>query len=119
MFTGIVEELGSVVDLVGPRLRIACRTVSQDSPIGASIAVNGVCLTLAGRVEEELVFDLSEETLRRTALGRLRPADPVDLERPATLATRVGGHLAPGHVDAAARGGGIEPTGRAKVLACR
>ncbi|SRR6266511_4321122 len=99
MFTGIVEELGRVVELEGPRLRVRCRTAAQDSPVGASVAVNGVCLTVVGGDEESLAFDLSEETLDRTALGRLEPGDPVNLERPVTLMARLGGHLVQGHVD--------------------
>jgi riboflavin synthase len=63
------------------------------------VAVNGVCLTVVANDEESLAFDLSEETLDRTALGRLRPGDAVNLERPVTLTTRLGGHLVQGHVD--------------------
>src|SRR6266511_3907171 len=103
MFTGIVEELGRVVELEGPRLRVRCRTAAQDSPVGASVAVNGVCLTVVGGDEESLAFDLSEETLDRTALGHLEPGDPVNLERPVTLLTRLGGHLVQGHVDGVGR----------------
>jgi riboflavin synthase len=100
MFTGIVEELGRVVELEGPRLRVRCRTAAQDSPVGASVAVNGVCLTVVDNDDEvSLAFDLSEETLDRTALGRLEPGDPVNLERPVTLTARLGGHLVQGHVD--------------------
>jgi riboflavin synthase len=99
MFTGIVEELGRVAGLEGPRLAVACRTAAQDSPVGASVAVNGVCLTVVSNEGDALAFDLSEETLDRTALGRLRPGDPVNLERPVTLMARLGGHLVQGHVD--------------------
>jgi riboflavin synthase len=103
MFTGIVEELGSVVDIDGPRLRVACTAVREGSDVGASVAVNGVCLTVVAARDGALSFDLSEETLRRTALGRLRFGDGVNLERPATLATRLGGHLVQGHVDGVGR----------------
>jgi riboflavin synthase len=98
MFTGIVEELGTVA-ATGARLEVACRTVRGDSPVGASLAVNGVCLTVMDQGEVSLAFDLSEETLQRTALGRLRQGDPVNLERSVTLLTRLGGHLVQGHVD--------------------
>ena len=74
MFTGIVEELGRVRDLEGPRLTVACATVPQDSPVGSSIAVNGVCLTVIGGDGESLAFDVSEETFARTALGGSGPA---------------------------------------------
>jgi riboflavin synthase len=98
MFTGIVEELGTAVD-VGARLTVACRAVIEDSDVAASVAVNGVCLTVVARELDLLSFDLSPETLARTSLGSLAPGDPVNLERSATLATRLGGHLVQGHVD--------------------
>jgi riboflavin synthase len=101
MFTGIIEELGTVVARDGGRLRIGATTVLDDVVTGASIAVNGCCLTAvawdAGAGWWEA--DLSDETLLRTNLGRLRPGDPVNLERPVRLADRLGGHLVQGHVD--------------------
>jgi riboflavin synthase len=109
MFTGIVEELGIVDALDGARLRVRTSVVREDAAVGASVAVNGVCLTVVERVGASLAFDLSEETLRRTALGRLRAGDGVNLERPATLATRLGGHLVQGHVDAVGSVMSIEP----------
>jgi riboflavin synthase len=99
MFTGIVEERGTVIEAGASRLVIGCRTVVTDSDIGASVAVNGVCLTVVARGADDLSFDLSEETLARSALGRLAPGDPVNLERPVSLAARLGGHLVQGHVD--------------------
>jgi riboflavin synthase len=99
MFTGIVEERGAVRSAGPGRLEVACRTVVEGSDVGSSVAVNGVCLTVVDRGEGRLGFDLSEETLRRTSLGRLREGDPVNLERPVTLSTRLGGHLVQGHVD--------------------
>jgi riboflavin synthase len=99
MFTGIVEELGVVRRVSASRLDIACRTVLGDADVGASIAVNGVCLTVVEHSDSRLAFDLSAETLRRTALARLSEGDPVNLERSVTLLTRLGGHLVQGHVD--------------------
>lgn len=99
MFTGIVEERGTVVEAGGPRLVVGCRSVIADSDVGASVAVSGVCLTVVGRTVDDLVFDLSQETLDRSTLGRLAPGDPVNLERPVTLSARLGGHLVQGHVD--------------------
>ena len=104
MFTGIVEELGQVESLVGMRLRLAAEAVLTDVELGASIAVNGCCLTVvawdptpgSGWWEA----DLSDETLARTSLGDLQPGDPVNLERPVRLSDRLGGHLVQGHVDA-------------------
>ncbi|HSJ50598.1 MAG TPA: riboflavin synthase [Actinomycetota bacterium] len=99
MFTGIVEERGVVRQVRDGRLAVGCRTVTADSEVGASVAVNGVCLTVVERSAEHLAFDLSEETLRRTSFSRLSEGDPVNLERPLTLSSRLGGHLVQGHVD--------------------
>jgi riboflavin synthase len=78
---------------------VACRTVAGDARVGDSIAVNGVCLTVVEAGDGVLAFDLSAETLDRTTLGSLRPGDGVNLERPVTVATRLGGHVVQGHVD--------------------
>jgi len=99
MFTGIVEELGSVLEVGGSRIVVGCVVVPADSGIGASVAVNGVCLTVVANDGGSLAFDLSEETLARTSLHRLAVGDPVNLERPVSLAARLGGHLVQGHVD--------------------
>lgn len=99
MFTGIVEERGTVIEVGTNHLMVGCRTVTADSDVGASVAVNGVCLTVVARAKDQLSFDLSDETLVRSTLGRLSPGDPVNLERPVTLASRLGGHMVQGHVD--------------------
>ena len=109
MFTGIVEELGRVTGLEGPRLTVACATAAQGSTVGASVAVNGVCLTVVEQGDEELAFDISEETFERTALDRLRPGDPVNLERPMLLTDRLGGHMVQGHVDGVGRVVAVTP----------
>lgn len=106
MFTGIVEELGTVVSRQGAKLRIAATTVLDGVQLGDSTAVNGCCLTVvaweppvdgaAGWWEA----DVSDETYSRTSLGDLAPGDPVNLERPVRLMDRLGGHLVQGHVDA-------------------
>ena len=101
MFTGIVEELGRVVSREGSRLRIAATTVLEGSGMGASIAVNGCCLTLvASDSSSWWEADVSEETYSRTNLGALNTGDPVNLERPMALGERLGGHIVLGHVDA-------------------
>jgi riboflavin synthase len=110
MFTGIVEERGVVRSLEGGRLTVACRTVMHDSPIGASVAVSGTCLTVVERGDDHLVFDLSAETLARTSLGGLTAGRPVNLERPVSLAARLGGHLVQGHVDGVGAIARIEPS---------
>lgn len=104
MFTGIIEELGEVRAIDrhadGARLEVACTTVLRDATIGASIAVNGCCLTVVDRTNDAWAADVQPESLARTTLGGLRPGDPVNLERPVRLADRLGGHLVQGHVDA-------------------
>jgi riboflavin synthase len=114
MFTGIVEETGTVLR-AGSRLDVEATKVAGDAEPGASIAVNGVCLTVVDRSPNGenavLGFDVSDETLRRTALGDLVAGDPVNLERPATLLQRLGGHLVQGHVDAVGRVAGVDPAG--------
>ncbi|MCP3990619.1 MAG: riboflavin synthase [Actinomycetia bacterium] len=102
MFTGIVEELGSVRALEGARLELSCRQVLTDIEMGASIAVNGCCLTVVDWNNDDGWFaaDVTEESFARTQLGDLGPGDPVNLERPVRLQDRLGGHLVQGHVDA-------------------
>lgn len=106
MFTGIVEERGTLATVEGSRMRLSCADVLADVTLGASIAVNGCCLTVvafevpSGGSPGWWEADLSEETLGRTSLGSLRPGDPVNLERPVRLSDRLGGHLVQGHVDA-------------------
>ena len=99
MFTGIIEELGTVL-APAPRLRVACREVLADLREGASIAVNGVCLTALDISADSFAADLAPETLRRSNLGDLRTGSRVNLERPVTPATRLSGHIVQGHVDA-------------------
>jgi riboflavin synthase len=105
MFTGIVEELGRVQaitpDAGGARLEIAATQVLDDAEIGASIAVNGCCVTVVALGEGCFAVDAVSETLARTDLGALQPGDRVNLERPVRLQDRLGGHLVQGHVDAA------------------
>src|SRR5690606_27775994 len=100
MFTGIVEELGEVASMEGGRLRIAATTVLEDTKTGDSIAVNGCCLTAVEIGARWWQADVTDETLRRTTLGGLRPGDRVNLERPVRVNDRLGGHIVQGHVDA-------------------
>jgi riboflavin synthase len=108
MFTGIVEERGTVLEAGASRLMVGCRAVVADSDLGASVSVNGACLTVVARNAGDLSFDLSRETLARSTLGRLAPGDPVNLERPVTLSARLGGHLVQGHVDGVGEITGID-----------
>ncbi|WP_165242231.1 riboflavin synthase [Corynebacterium lizhenjunii] len=106
MFTGLVEEVGQVVDLEpqGDAVRMSIRgpKVVQDAALGDSIAVDGVCLTVASREGDVFVADVMQESLRRSALGGLQAGDPVNLERALLPTTRLGGHMVQGHVDATA-----------------
>lgn len=101
MFTGIVEEKGQILSHTGDRWRFAASTVLVGSEIGASIAVDGCCLTLVATDSQSWwEADVSAETLSRTTLGDRRVGDHVNLERPMALGERLGGHLVLGHVDA-------------------
>ena len=99
MFTGIIEESGKV-EAAGTRLSIGCSRVLADLTMGASIAVNGVCLTAVDIRPDGFSADLAPETLERSNLGDLKQGDPVNLERPMTLQARLSGHIVQGHVDA-------------------
>jgi riboflavin synthase len=104
MFTGIVEELGEVVHLTdagGDSAVLAVRgpVVTSDAKHGDSISVNGVCLTVIDNVDCVFTADVMGESLRRSSLGVLSAGSPVNLERAATVGTRLGGHLVQGHVD--------------------
>jgi riboflavin synthase len=104
MFTGIIEELGSVrsVEARGENARIVidARVVTAGTNHGDSIAVNGVCLTALDIHDDSFAADVSRETLLRSTLGGLKPGAPVNLERAVTPQTRLGGHMVQGHVDA-------------------
>jgi len=99
MFTGIIEELGTVENLHQGRLTIRCKTVLADTIEGASIAVNGVCLTAVNLTPASFSADLAPETLRRSNLGDLQPGSHVNLERPLSPSGRLNGHIVQGHVD--------------------
>ena len=103
MFTGIVEELGTVVALDtaadSARLTVSGPLVTSDAEHGASIAVNGVCLTVVTHGEGQFSVDVMAETLRRSSLGALHPGDRVNLERAMAASSRFGGHVVQGHVD--------------------
>ena len=104
MFTGIIEELGRVrsIDRRGEDARIVIKahTVTEDAHDGDSIAVNGVCLTALSVNRDSFAADVSRETMQRSTLGRVLLGAPVNLERAVTPATRLGGHIVQGHVDA-------------------
>jgi riboflavin synthase len=104
MFTGIIEELGRVRSIEhsgrNARIVIEAHTVTDDTKLGDSIAVNGVCLTALDIKPDSFAADVSSETLARSTLGSLMPGTPVNLERAVTPSMRLGGHIVQGHVDA-------------------
>ena len=99
MFTGIVEELGEVVEVTDTRLVVRGPLVTSDAVYGASIAVNGCCLTVTDLADGAFTADVMVETFKRTSLGGLNPGDRVNLERPMKADGRFGGHVMQGHVD--------------------
>jgi riboflavin synthase len=120
MFTGIIEELGQVqsIEMRGEdaRLVIAARTVTEGSREGDSIAVNGVCLTALDLKTDTFAADVSRETLMRSTLGSLKAGSPVNLERAVTPATRLGGHIVQGHVDARGKFLGTVDHGESRTM---
>lgn len=99
MFTGIIEEIGTVKESNSNRLQIEARKVLEDMNTGDSIAINGACLTIASLSESAFIVDIMPETLRQTNLGRLHYGDQVNLERALASGERLGGHLVLGHID--------------------
>ena len=103
MFTGLIEEVGSVTAVGasknGNRLKIAAPRIAKKIRHGDSLAVNGCCLTLSSRRDDELVFDLLDETIARTNLKNLKRKQPVNLERALAVSDRFGGHFIQGHID--------------------
>jgi riboflavin synthase len=120
MFTGIIEELGSVRSVEergeNARIVIAASVVTEGTNHGDSIAVNGVCLTALDIHPDSFAADVSRETLSRSTLGRLGPGAPVNLERAVTPATRLGGHIVQGHVDARGQFAAVEDHGESWTL---
>ena len=103
MFTGIVEETGSVDRLEPHRLTVKAEKVLEDLKLGDSIAINGACLTVVDLGPRAFSVDLSPETLRRTSLGSLAAGGVVNLERALAVGDRMGGHIVQGHVDGTGR----------------
>lgn len=99
MFTGIIEELGTVERIGGGSLVIGAKKVLTDVQVGDSISVNGICLTVTSFDSRHFTADVMPETVRRTSLAELRQGSPVNLERALTLSSRLGGHIVSGHID--------------------
>jgi riboflavin synthase len=120
MFTGLVEEVGSVVAVepspAGARVTIAAPLVTEGLAIGDSVAVDGACLTAVAIAESVFAVDAVAETLRRTCLGDRAPGDAVNLERALPAGGRLGGHIVQGHVDGTGEVRDARPEGESTVL---
>ncbi len=103
MFTGIVEEVGSVISISSNGMTVGAEKVMSDLKLGDSIAVNGACVTAVSLAANEFSVDLSPETMRRTSLGDLSAGGSVNLERALSASDRMGGHIVQGHVDGTGR----------------
>ena len=115
MFTGIIEEVGTVAELAtdsqGGHLKVACGKLLPRCEVSASVAVSGCCLTIVRREEDGFWCDLAPETLNRTGFRRLRAGSQVNLEAPLTLGTPLGGHIVQGHVDGTGTFAGLPSAG--------
>ena len=116
MFTGIVEEVGTVKVVETGRLVIGASEVVSDAKVGDSISVNGACLTVTTHDDSSFSVDVVPETLRRTNLGELEAGSPVNLERSMPAYGRFGGHMVQGHVDGTATIRSIESEGDALMI---
>jgi riboflavin synthase len=116
LFTGIVSEVGQVIDLRPGKLAVGAIQVLKNLELGGSVAVNGTCLTVTEFNAGSFSVDLSPETVQRTNLGLLKTGDKVNLERPLGLRGELGGHLVQGHVDGTGRITGIAPEGGSTIF---
>lgn len=115
MFTGIIEEVGTVQRIGGGSIAIAAEHVLGDAHVGDSIAVNGICLTVTSFDRHHFTADVMPETVRRTSLAELK-GSPVNLERALSLASRLGGHIVSGHIDGTGHIESLEKEGNALLL---
>ncbi len=116
MFTGIIEELGRVSQVLPDRLTVTARKTLAGLAIGDSMAVNGTCLTIIHLTPDSFTVEVVPETLRRTSLGLLMPGDDVNLERPLQMGGRLGGHLVQGHVDGVGKVTSLRAEGTAVLM---
>ncbi|HTY81906.1 MAG TPA: riboflavin synthase [Dehalococcoidales bacterium] len=113
MFTGIVEEVGSVVAVSSTALKVAAKKALQNLQLGGSVAVNGACLTAIAFDDKTFSVNVMPETLQKTNLGLLKSGDKVNLERPLGLGGELGGHLVQGHIDGTGKVSAVTPEGAA------
>jgi riboflavin synthase len=115
MFTGLVQQLGTLTSLEGGRLSVTA-ALAGEIAVGDSVAVNGACLTATSLTPGSFTADVMDETLRRTTLGALRPGDPVNLELPLRAADRLGGHFVQGHVDGVGSIAAVQDEGFSRLV---
>lgn len=116
MFTGIVEEVGEVLEVAGGDFRFAAKVVLEGVKLGDSIAVNGACLTVVAFDDRSFSVNVVAETVRRTNLSALQPGDRVNLERALTAEGRLGGHMVQGHIEGTAELVSITPDGPEDII---
>lgn len=123
MFTGLVEEIGKIVEVRPSRgaklFRIQAGVVMQDIAVDDSIAVSGVCLTVISHTAKDFSVEAVEETLKKTTLSRRSPGDAVNLERALAVGDRLGGHFVQGHVDGVGTVAGMTPQAGGRLLSIR
>ena len=119
MFTGIIEEVGTLERLAGGEIAIRAKRVLEDVALGDSIAVNGICLTVTHFDAAHFTADVMPETVRRTSLAELRRGSRVNLERALTLKSRLGGHIVSGHIDGVGTIAAMQEEGNAILLTVR
>ncbi|MFC2039672.1 riboflavin synthase [Chloroflexota bacterium] len=119
MFTGIIEEIGTVISLQGNRLNVGATKVLENAQLGGSMCTNGVCLTLTTFDGKSFIADVMEETLRLTNLGTLRRGSHVNLERPVALGGELGGHLVQGHIDGTGNISAIQQKKNSRLITFR
>lgn len=119
MFTGIVEEVGTVTLIEANKLAITASLVMEGLKLGDSISINGACLTVVDHNQDLFAVDLSPETLRRTSLGDLNNGGPVNLERALAANGRMGGHIVQGHVDGTGKVTSLKPDEDCLILRIR
>lgn len=116
MFTGIVEEVGSIAEKTPTRLVVRAKTTLEGTRVGDSISINGACLTVVELRDGTFAVDVVPESLRRTNLDKIGPGDPVDLERAVAVGDRLGGHMVQGHVEATGDVVSLQPDGEAVIM---
>ena len=116
MFTGIIEETGSLIKLSNGKISVACSKILEDIKIGDSISTNGICLTVTSFDSKSFHADVMPETIRRTSLENLKAGDKVNLERALQLSDRLGGHIVSGHIDGVGAIKSMKPEGNAVII---